>query len=99
MLNIKMEKLEKKINKLIIQCKNESNKPDSFSFLPEITATLKLINEIISTGVGHPRFGKNEREKIVRGLGRLVTEQVSFSESRLGERILLACEEFVNQNI
>ena len=94
-----MGKLEKKINKLIIQCESESSKPDSFSFLPEITDTLKLIIEIISTGVGHPRFGKTEREKIVGGLGRLVTEQVSFSESRLGERILLISEKFVNQNI
>ncbi len=61
---------------------------EAYAFLPEILAALEQASTMASAG-------KAEREHLARGIERLVTEDFSFSESRLGGDLLVFTEKFV----
>ena len=76
------------IDKLFKATSKEREKPNSYSFLPEILESLKKIAESCE----EPR---ECRVKIAAALERLVLEDFNFSESQLGGEILRFAEQFV----
>jgi hypothetical protein len=84
-----------RIRKLQAKIKRETEIPNSYSFLPELYEYLELLEAIMLKGKIHPRYAKDEREKIAGGMGRIITENYEFSESKLGEDLLRIADEFV----
>ena len=54
------------------------------------------MREVISTGSEHPRDSKIERDRMAGALGRIVTEDFSFSESVLGGKLLDIADKFAS---
>jgi hypothetical protein len=88
--------IEKKINTLIAECRVEKSKPGSYPYLPEIIESLHRMNEVISVGSEHPRYAKIGRDRMAGALGRIVMENISFSESVLGGKLLDIAEKFAS---
>ncbi|TFH33114.1 MAG: hypothetical protein E4G99_11910 [Anaerolineales bacterium] len=75
--------LEHRILNLIAQC-NQPGGQASYPYLPEIIETLEAMHAGMTSAV----IDKDMKERWVRGLGRLVTENYTFSESELGALLL-----------
>jgi hypothetical protein len=67
--------------------RNELARQDAFQYLPEILEAMERMVEV-------QRAGRGDQQEVLRrlfaGLGRLVTEDMSFAGSELGGRILAA---------
>lgn len=84
--------MEITINKIIKELESQSEKENSYPYMPEIIATLKKMLNSFGTGeVANKKF----REGVLGGLGRLVTEDYNFSESELGYKILEIGEQYL----
>jgi hypothetical protein len=84
-------KLIKRINTLIQKSENESHKPNAYRYLPEIVETLKSMRELLD----NRDFDNEKRQILVRGLGRIVTDDFQFSESPLDTNILETASDFL----
>lgn len=76
--------LQERLEDVIELCISQSEKPESYPFLPEIIETLELIRSCLESG----DCEKEQSQQWLRGLGRLITEDYSFSESELGTLLL-----------
>jgi hypothetical protein len=74
----------KKIKKLIIMCKEESQKTNSFAYLPDIIDQLTQLLELYLNKVNNDKKIK----KLRGGLVRLISEDFSFMNSNLGNKLL-----------
>jgi hypothetical protein len=88
--------IEKAIDEIIEECETEQSKLNSNPYFPDIILSLKQMREIIIIGSGHSRYSKAERSKIAGALGRIITEDFSFSESMLGSKLLNIADEFAS---
>lgn len=82
--------LNARITEALIQGEKASNSPGAYPFLPEIQETLKAML------AGLTRTPK-ERERLSGALGRLVTEDFGFSESKLGTTLLELADDFASR--
>jgi hypothetical protein len=71
-----MSMLKKRILDALSECKAESQKSNSFGYLPVVIETLEEMEKAISKP-------KKVREKMMSGFGRILTEDFKFSESPL----------------
>ena len=69
--------------------------PDAFPILPEVLQLADLMIEILNTGPSHPKHSRAEREKLVQGLGRIITEDLGFAETEECTEMLQIAEEFI----
>ena len=76
------------IQKIMSRVAQETNRPNSYAFLPEIQETLQAMSQVLDG----PR---DQREQLARGLERYVLEDFSFSESELGGELLEFGEDFI----
>ena len=76
--------LEKRSEELIESCNAYLEKQGSYPYLPGIIETLELIRSCLESG----DCEKEQSQQWLRGLGRLITEDYSFSESELGSLLL-----------
>jgi len=77
------------IERLIEKTREEKERPNSYPFLPEILESLLRMRENLNET-------RERREKLASALERLVLEDFSFSESKLGGEILEIAESFAN---
>jgi hypothetical protein len=92
------DKFLKEISRIRDRAIKESSKQHSNPFLPELIEYLNLMSEIISIGPTHPRYSSFEREKILGGFGRIVTENYRFLNSSLGKKMIAVSENFLKVN-
>jgi hypothetical protein len=78
-----------RITEALIQVENAITDPGAYPFLPGIKAAL----EAMLTGLP---LTPRERERLSGALGRLVTEDYRFSESKLGTALLQLADEFTS---
>jgi len=83
-----------RITKVRIRAEEEMEQPRSYPYLPEIVELLKKIEEINTQEMNQENV-KQEVRVSFRGVGRLVTEDYLFSESKLGIEILNAIDEIL----
>lgn len=82
--------LNRHLSDLIKLCEIEINKPNAYPYLPEIIETLIAMHGSLNC---QHRDATTE-ERLLRGLGRLVTEDLSFSEGDLGRKILAIISQY-----
>ena len=76
--------LQERLEEVIELCISQSEKPELYPFLPGIIETLELIRSCLESGDCEKEYS----QQWLRGLGRLITEDYSFSESELGTLLL-----------
>ncbi len=76
--------MENRIVELLVLVKSASQGPNVHRFLPYIVKSLEVMLDSFSDGDPDPEILIRE----ARGLGRLVTDDYSFSESTLGQKLL-----------
>jgi len=79
-----MKGLLNRLDDLITEAELESKKDDCFRFLPDIVKSLVALRE----GLKAKKIGKEKRRRMIGGLGRIITEDYSFSEGKLGTQLL-----------
>jgi hypothetical protein len=84
------ETLKARITEALVQGEKASKSPGAYPFLPEIQETLKAMLAGLTTPT-------KEREQLAGALGRLVTEDFGFSESKLGTTLLELADDFVSR--
>jgi len=63
------------------------DEPDAYGFLPDIGRVLRQMTQGLE-------LDREMRDRIASGLGRLVTDNYSFSESALGQELLSVADDF-----
>jgi len=85
------EDIKQQIDEVIGLCKQEASKPGSFGYLPDIIRVFERMSEHLDISVS-----ADQRAKDVGGLGRVVTEDYTFSASPLAARIMDVASQYVN---
>ena len=83
----KKEKFLIKLDKVIDAVREEQKITDSYAFIPEIIEILEFMKKRIDAN-------NDEKNKIIGGIGRIVTDSFTFSESKIGGRILDIINDF-----
>jgi hypothetical protein len=81
--------LRARIAESLDRAEKASERLDSYPFLPEI-------REILKGMLARPTMAANERERLSAALGRLVTEDFTFSESEMGTTLLELADDFAS---
>lgn len=81
--------LKARITDALARAEKTSVRPGAYPFLPEIQETLKAMLAGLSKT-------PNERERLSSALGRLVTEDFRFSESKTGTMLLELADDFAS---
>jgi len=85
--------MKKEIKQIIRKAEMESRRKGTYPYLTDIIAILRqMLDSFCSGEIEDHKF----RKKIVGGLGRIVTEDYSFSESSLGSQLLEIGEQYLN---
>jgi hypothetical protein len=79
--------MKTRIEQLIVEVKSEMRKENSYPYLPEILNSLETMRGALS-------LSRERRSKMAGALGRIVTEDYSFSESHLGDKIIKLANDF-----
>ncbi len=79
--------MKKRIGEANTKARKALEVPGSYPFLPEIIKMLEKMQDGIE-------LEKDRRVRMAAALGRLVTEDFSFSESELGGELLRLGEDF-----
>lgn len=77
------------IERLVAKAREEIERPNSYPFLPEILESLLRMRDNLNET-------RERRGKLASAVERLVLEDFSFSESKLGGEILEIAERFTN---
>ena len=89
-MNRNNRNLQYRIVSAIHEAQAAGTAPGAYAFLPEIVESLKAMQ---SGSTMTPA----ERERLAGSLGRLVTEDLAFSEGPLGTVLLELAEQFASQ--
>jgi hypothetical protein len=81
-----MNRLVQQIVALRRRAEAESAQPGSSAYLPGVVGILNELERSVLAADGHQR-------EIIGGLFRLVTDDLSFARSDLGEQILKLCDD------
>lgn len=81
--------MKAKLLEVIALARHASLEPGAYALLPEIIQSL----EAMLSGLDQPA---ERRRRIAGALGRLVTDDFAFAESRLGGAILEVADEFAS---
>ncbi|MBT5019030.1 hypothetical protein OAF42_03140 [Planctomicrobium sp.] len=84
--------MKKKYEQLIDRTRSAANEKNAYAFLPTIANTLESLFKSKDAS-------KETRERMARGLDRLVTDNYEFSESELGIVLLDFANDFVDGNL
>jgi len=85
------QSLRDSIAAAIREAESAAKKPNSYGFLPGIIKTLKvMLNDDTDT------MSQKDRDRRVGGLGKLITDDFTFSESPLGTKLLEVANRFVS---
>jgi hypothetical protein len=82
--------LSQRIAAAIADCKEASNRLDPNPDLPSIILSLEQMQKNLNSD-------QHRRSKMAAGLGRLVMEDSSFSESTLGGLLLKLADDFADE--
>jgi hypothetical protein len=81
--------LKARITEALVRTEKTSERPGTYPFLPEVQETLKaMLAGLTKT--------PDERERLSSALGRLVTEDFRFSESKMGTMLLELADDFAS---
>jgi hypothetical protein len=84
-----MTTLEKRIRKAIDMSRAVGD-DEAYAYLPDIIKTL----EKMAISINDRTITREERVRMSSGLGRLVLEEYSFAESKLGEILVGIADDF-----
>ena len=87
----------------ILIIKSEAKLPSSlagdYKYLPDLLRYLDLIEEILKQGSSHPKYPSEQREKIARGFGRLITEDYDFSQTEFALKMTDVINDFCYEEL
>jgi hypothetical protein len=90
-----MSVLCKKLDYALELCKIEQQNKHAYPYLPVIVETLEKMKSVIINN----SYDQEKRARMAGGLGRIITEDYSFSVSELGIMLLGITDEFVTANV
>lgn len=82
--------MQQRITEVLSLAKQAIQTPEAYAYLPEIIRTLEVMLNSLHQD-------REDRGRIARGLGRLVTEDYAFSESPLGTELLKLADDFASK--
>lgn len=82
-----MNRVRGHLLRLAARVRAATGRRDSYGYLPAILELLEEMERCLQKG-------RPTRERLSRGLGRLVMESVEFSESRLGSDLVRFADEY-----
>ena len=85
-----MKTFAKTFDELITSAKREQCKAGSFGYLPDIISCLNDMRESLDGKL--PKA--STRSRMVGALGRILTEDMTFAEGKLGTKILAVTEKY-----
>ena len=75
--------MKNKVSRVLSEIDKELKKDNSYPYLLPIYKNLKIIDNLLI----NEKYDKEELEKKIRGIIRLVTEDYNFANSKLGKKI------------
>jgi hypothetical protein len=56
-------------------------------YLPVLIQYLDLVEEVLRQGPSHPRYRREERQRMLGGFGKMALDDYAFAESELGQKM------------